>query len=86
MFWASFRVGMTTLMDAPSGAAEGLEKEFGGWVEMDKRLTTSLHLENSDLWTPHCRSDHRALVPSQAPGRLSIGSARKVDTSNVYSH
>jgi hypothetical protein len=36
MFWASFNVGITTLIDALTGAVAGLEKEIGGWVEIDK--------------------------------------------------
>jgi hypothetical protein len=30
MFWASFKVGMTTLIDARTGAAASLESEMGG--------------------------------------------------------
>jgi hypothetical protein len=41
MFLASFRVGITTLMDALPGVAVGLEKEIGSWIEIDKCLTTS---------------------------------------------
>ena len=41
MFWASFKVGITTLMDALCGTAAGLGIELGGWVEIDKSLTTS---------------------------------------------
>jgi hypothetical protein len=41
MFWASFRVGMTTVIDALTGAAASLENEIGGWVEIDKCLTSS---------------------------------------------
>jgi hypothetical protein len=52
MFWASFRVGITTLMEAPSGAAVGLENELGGWVEIDTCLTTSLRVENLADRTP----------------------------------
>lgn len=36
MFLASFKVGITTLMDALSVAAAGLENDIGGWVEIDK--------------------------------------------------
>jgi hypothetical protein len=57
MFWASFKVGMTTLIDARTGAAAGLDNEIEGWMEIDKCLTTSwcvdyFGLWNAPLWGP----------------------------------
>lgn len=50
MFWASFKVGITTLMDALCGTAAGLERELGGWVEIDKSLTTSWRNKDDCHW------------------------------------
>lgn len=73
MFWASLRVGITTLIDARTGAAVSLESEIGGWVEIDKCLTSSWRRE---LANREALLSQRLMGLGQfrGPGRLSIES------------
>jgi hypothetical protein len=41
IFFASFKVGMTTLTEALVASTAGIVNVIGSWMEMDKYLTAS---------------------------------------------
>lgn len=60
---------MTTLMEAPAGAAAGLEKEFGGCVEIDNASPLHARVDNFAKGTPlqECAA-LAGLYPLRGPG------------------